>query len=67
MLYLIDEPTPFESLEVWKEHLANLLTIPEQDAEEVKHAIEHARKIIQEIEAAPWEASLRERGPDRER
>lgn len=32
-IHLIDEPTPFDPLEVWKEHLRALLRIEDQRGE----------------------------------
>src|SRR5262245_1385870 len=53
-MHLIDEPTPFEPLEVWKAHLADLLTIPERGDPMVKAAVERAHAMLREIEAKAW-------------
>jgi|SoiMethySBSTD1v2_1073268.scaffolds.fasta_scaffold635879_2 hypothetical protein len=49
-LYLIDEPTPWHSLSVWKEHLEDLRNIPDHDSPQVVRAIGDALAIISWIE-----------------
>jgi hypothetical protein len=51
MPYLIDDPSPFAPLDEWREFLRDMLTIPEQDAKEVRNAVENARETIARIEA----------------
>ncbi|MBR0930639.1 hypothetical protein JQ561_28860 [Bradyrhizobium diazoefficiens] len=46
MTFMIDSPTPFESLELWEEYLNELLSVPDCALQQV--AIEHAEQIIAE-------------------
>jgi hypothetical protein len=50
MPYMIDEPTLWDSLAEWKEHLEGLHRIPEQDAPEVRRAVKRALVTILWIE-----------------
>jgi hypothetical protein len=47
--YMIDDPSPFEPLEVWQEHLQDLMRL-DQGAPEVPRAIAHALETIARIE-----------------
>jgi hypothetical protein len=49
MLYLIEDPGPYEPLSVWREHLRELRKLP-QDDEGVRIAKESAERRIAEIE-----------------
>lgn len=50
-MYLIDEPAPYGPVKKWKEHLRALRKL-DQNAPEVKEAMERARQTIREIEDA---------------
>ena len=47
MAYMIDEPSPFESLSVWKRFLDDVLLLDQGD-QTVRAVAERARLIIQE-------------------
>ena len=50
--YMIDEPSPFEPIRVWRKHLRGLETL-DRFSEQVQRAIEDAKAAIRQIRA--WE------------
>jgi hypothetical protein len=61
--YMIDDPSPFEPLSVWKEHLRDLSKMDDQRHPQVKRSIEDARETIRWIKEreSMWLAAERPR------
>jgi hypothetical protein len=60
MSYLIDDPGPFEPIEVWREHLRELKKLPEGD-ERLRLSIERAERYIALMEERQKEDKEKER------